>query len=268
MNSRVKIALKEKGELGITLPAAYALMVKLWIMDLLQTSGGNVCHLCGCAITTHHDLSILNIVDWQSHNDHEKVAFDPLHLRCVHIKCRKQQSKNTRLGSFNSASKELLGMAPQNAVRKSHRVFLYHLLRNSALNVCYICDHHVEYNAMHIDHKLPWRGQFNAKELYFDVSNLRCTHGGCNMKMARHPDKLYNSYVEKRLASKLRRRDTIARMSPLELIDFRLLEKAQRTKWLSSKDSSYIEDKRHRSKLAQRRYRAKKLSLLDKELIQ
>lgn len=71
-------------------------------------------------------------------------------------------------------------------------------------HVCFRCGKKLNRNDFTIEHKVPWLGEENYLELYYDLENIAYSHLGCNIAAARKPTKKHNS-VEERKAFKLKR---------------------------------------------------------------
>lgn len=89
-----------------------------------------------------------------------------------------------------------------NQVAHARRVLMKILMFNYAKRLglanCYRCKKELELSDFTIDHIEGWRNKSNAKELFFDVDNIRFSHHSCNSantsiekKPKRHGHSLY-----------------------------------------------------------------------------
>lgn len=80
---------------------------------------------------------------------------------------------------------EALGMNPATAAHRLKRAVVFWMLQELNI-VCYRCGGPLEEEDYSYDHIVEWRGAENAKELYFDTSNVTISHKGCNSLHSRH----------------------------------------------------------------------------------
>lgn len=85
----------------------------------------------------------------------------------------------------NQRKAETLGMAHGTANNLLRRNIIFELLTTtwmeSTPGICFRCEKLIlSADEMSIDHKQPWEGRENGKELYWDIGNIAFSHRRCN----------------------------------------------------------------------------------------
>lgn len=95
---------------------------------------------------------------------------------------KKLEADNLRYGAQIGAES---AAHAQNFLRK---LYLLSLLHESGRSHCQLCGEILDDpNDLALDHIKPWRNQPDAKELFWDLANLRYVHKGCNIEAAIAP---------------------------------------------------------------------------------
>lgn len=72
-------------------------------------------------------------------------------------------------------------MTISSAVGKLRKSLLFHFVSKLGLNNCYRCGLIIEsVDDFTMDHKINWLGEEKAKDLFFDVENIKFSHFACN----------------------------------------------------------------------------------------
>ncbi len=99
---------------------------------------------------------------------------------------------------FNKFHAESIGhsqMAHANRVLMKDLVFDY--AQQLGLTNCLRCGKPLTRGDFTLDHKTPWRGMDNAKELFFDIENIRFSHFSCNSSAPKRTSKHgYSRYAQ------------------------------------------------------------------------
>ncbi len=82
-----------------------------------------------------------------------------------------------------------LSTARQHLLRK----IIFDLVQKTDRDFCYRCSQRiVDLSDFSIDHKVPWLGQDNEEELFFNLENIGYSHRSCNYKARRCALKVNN----------------------------------------------------------------------------
>jgi len=92
-----------------------------------------------------------------------------------------------------------LGMNPGTASAKLIKDILFDTICKTGVNKCFRCNLIMTREDFSIDHKVPWLHDKNAKELFFNLSNIGYSHKKCNVSCARRPYKKNFSDEDRRL---------------------------------------------------------------------
>lgn len=90
-----------------------------------------------------------------------------------------------------------LGIAWSTARSRLHKNIMFSLLKELNNNFCYRCGQKIEnIDDFSVDHIIDWRykEKEEAEKLFFDLSNIKYSHLGCNSKMARSNFSAYNMH--------------------------------------------------------------------------
>lgn len=80
---------------------------------------------------------------------------------------------------------EQLGTEVSNALRKLARKMLHAFAEELGRATCCRCHKKIEhFSEMSLDHQENWINQPNARELFWDLKNVRLAHTACNVKEA------------------------------------------------------------------------------------
>lgn len=96
-------------------------------------------------------------------------------------------------------AKKQLGMNPSTASHRLLKDILWSFIARTNF-LCYHCAGRMTREDFSIEHKKPWLGTENPREMYFDLDNISFSHQKCNYAAARRPHKKYFTAEEKRLA--------------------------------------------------------------------
>lgn len=92
-------------------------------------------------------------------------------------------------------SDKCLGECSGIARHRLNRIIFLHLVKCLGRDTCYRCLQPIEnYTEISVDHKIPWLGEENASELFFDLDNIAFSHRKCNSKFFRRVRNDFNKY--------------------------------------------------------------------------
>lgn len=79
-----------------------------------------------------------------------------------------------------------LGMHVGTAHRQLHKMLLFKFAQKCSEDICFRCGKKIESaEEVSLDHKVGWRHEINAKELFWDINNLALSHLRCNISIQR-----------------------------------------------------------------------------------
>ncbi|HIB9629989.1 TPA: hypothetical protein ACWZHV_003519 [Escherichia coli] len=85
----------------------------------------------------------------------------------------------------NEVYKSQLGMSLGTAQNRLVKDLLFDLVCKTGQNKCHHCGKEMSRVDFSIEHKVPWRHEENAKELFFSLDNISYSHIQCNSKATR-----------------------------------------------------------------------------------
>lgn len=81
--------------------------------------------------------------------------------------------------------KEQLGMDKGTARNKLVSDILWELLKETNGTKCFVCNEEMTRDTFSIEHIIPWANEPNAKDLFFNLSNISFSHLSCNIKRSK-----------------------------------------------------------------------------------
>ena len=104
------------------------------------------------------------------------------------------------MSNRNKRATKQLGINISTAQAKLRKQILWELLKETNRNKCFVCGKEMTQEDFSIEHIVPWLDKLNAKELFFDWSNISFSHLSCNVqrqkrKQQRKIHGTYNMYT-------------------------------------------------------------------------
>lgn len=88
-------------------------------------------------------------------------------------------------GAHKRKQIQQLGMDPTTAGHRLRKTILFRYAQQNNLDRCFRCGELLTIEDFEIDHAVAWLDVDPA--LFWDLSNVRFSHGGCNRSASRHP---------------------------------------------------------------------------------
>lgn len=99
-------------------------------------------------------------------------------------------------------------MAFGTANGKLKKLLLFNFVKLANLDTCFRCGQKIRsLNEFSVDHKEPWLNAEKPVETFFDIGNVAYSHLKCNTKVARRPNKKYDTKEERLIGQ---RQDNLA----------------------------------------------------------
>lgn len=170
-------------QLGMRASTAFLRLHRMVTFDHICKLGLNECYHCKEPVCVD-TYSLGHMVPWFTFEDVVKGFFDPDNGAITHKSCNLSASASARRkcdGSNTDKLAEKLGAPYHVAITHRIKQIRFGLIQQLGLDICFQCSKPItDISTLSIEHMVSWLHKDNAKELFFDLSNIRFSHLLCN----------------------------------------------------------------------------------------